>query len=126
MTAAQRSSADNSITGKGQLVTVTHRAAGAYDAATGASAITETTQTAYAVIFPFGPGLRKMPGSTITADDQQCLLSALNTVGTAVTAPIVNDTLTDVNGVVHTITEVSPLAPAGMTIMYDLTIRRNG
>ncbi len=126
MTATDRLSAATSIGEDGQTVTITRQASGTYDPATATAAITETEQTAKAVIFPFGPGLRNQAGSTITADDQQCLLSALTTAGAVLTAPKVNDVLTDANGDKWTITEVSPLAPAGLTIMYDLKIEGVG
>lgn len=123
MTAAQRTSADRMIAAKGQAVTLTRRSAGAYNTATGAATVTTSTQTGKGVILPFGPGLRNQSGSAITADDRQCLLAALNTAGTALTEPKVNDELTDANSVKYTVTEVSPLAPAGLSIIYELTIR---
>lgn len=45
MTVAQRSTANRLIADKGQTVTLTRRASGAYNPATGTSAITTTTQT---------------------------------------------------------------------------------
>lgn len=123
MTTAQRTSANRMIAAKGQTVTLTRQASGAYSPATGAAAVTPATQTGKGVILPFGAGLRKQDGSTITADDRLCYLSALNSSGGALTAPKVNDTLTDANGSKWTITEVSALAPAGLSIMYELTIR---
>lgn len=124
MTALQRTSANRMIAAKGQTVTLTRRAAGAYNPATATSAITETTQTGKGVILPFASGLRKMAGTTIPASDQQCYLSALNSAGAALTAPQVDDTLTDANAQVYTITEVAPLSPAGLSIIYELTVRK--
>lgn len=123
MTVADRLSAATSIGEDGQTVTITRQSAGAYNPATGTAAVVETTQTAKAVIFPFGPGLRNQAGSSITADDMQCLLAALTTAGTVLSEPKVNDVLIDSNSARWTITEVSPLAPAGLTIMYELTVR---
>lgn len=123
MTAAQRLSADAMIEAKGQAVTLTRQEAGSYDPATGTSSVTETTQTGKGVILPFGPGLRKMAGTNITADDRQCILSGLNASGGALTAPKVGDTLTDAAGLVYEITETAPLAPAGLSIIYELTVR---
>lgn len=123
MTAAQRLSADRLIAAKGQVVTLTRRASGDYDPATGTTAITETTQTGKGVILPFATGLRKQAGTSITVGDKQCLLSALDSDGAALEAPEVDDTLTDANGTVYTITETSPLAPAGDALIYDLTVR---
>lgn len=123
MTAAQRLSADRMIDAKGQAVTLTRRAAGAYNPATGAAAITPSTQTGKGVILPFGAGIRKRADSLVTQADRQCFLSGLNSAGAALTEPKVDDTLTDAGGNVYTITEVSPLEPAGLAIMYELTLR---
>lgn len=118
MTVAQRNTANLMIAAKGQAVTITRRTAGAYNTATSSATVTETTQTAKAVILPFPMGLRKQAGTTITAGDVQCLLAA----GT-LTAPEVDDTLTIASGLKYAITEVNALAPAGLTIFYDLTLR---
>lgn len=123
MTAAQRSTADRMIAAKGQTVTLTRQASGAYDPATGTAAVTTATQTGKGVILPFGPGLRKQDGTTITGDDRLCYLSALTLAGGSLTVPEVNDTLADANSVDWTITEVSEIAPAGLPIVYELTIR---
>lgn len=113
------------ISARGQAVTLTRRAAGAYNPATGAAAVTPTTQNGKGVILDFADGLRKMAGENIAAADRQCLLSALNTVGTALTRPAVNDTLTDAAGNVFTVIAVSELSPAGLDIIYTLTVRAN-
>ena len=123
MTVAQRTSANRMIAAKGQAVTLTRRSAGAYNTATGVAAVTTTTQTGKGVILPFGPGLRNQAGSAITADDRICYLSALKADGTALTAPKVNDELTDANSVKYTVIEIAPLSPAGLTVMFELTIR---
>jgi hypothetical protein len=120
MTVAQRTQAARMITAKGQTVTIKRRAAGAYNPATGTAAITETTQTGKGVILPFATGLRKMAGTNIPATDKQCILSAAG-----ITAPKVDDTLTDANGVIYSIVDIAPLAPAGLDIIYELTVRAN-
>ncbi|WP_238564998.1 hypothetical protein [Sphingobium bisphenolivorans] len=111
------------IEAKGQAVTLTRQASGAYDPATGSASVTTTTQAGKVVILPFGAGLRKLAGENISQADRQCTLSALNNAGAALTPPEVNDTLTDASGNVWTIIESSPLAPAGLDILYELTIR---
>lgn len=123
MTVAQRSRAADLIGRKGQAVTLTRRSAGAYDPATGTASITTSTQTGKGVILPFAAGIRKSGNTTVTAADRWCILSGLNTAGTALTEPKVDDTLTDAAGATYTITEVSPLEPAGLAIIYELTIR---
>jgi hypothetical protein len=120
--AGNQISADRLIESKGQSVILTRRAAGAYNVATGAAAITSTTQTGKGVIFDFARGLRKMEGSTILAADRQLLLSALNSAGVELTPPQVDDIAT-IGGTDYTITEVSPLSPGGTAVLYDLTVR---
>lgn len=125
MTTAQRTRAYDMIAAKGQTVTLTRRASGAYNSATGTAAITTSTQTGKGVILDFGAGLRKLAGANIAAADRQCILGALNTSGAALTRPAVDDTLTDAAGNVFTVTAVSELSPAGTDIIYDLTVRGN-
>lgn len=123
MTAAQRLSADSMIEAKGQAVTLTRHAEGAYNPATATAAITTSTQTGKGVILPFGQGARYQAGSNVIAADKLCYLSALTSSGSVVTAPQVGDTITDANSVVYEITEVAPLAPAGLTIIYEIKMR---
>lgn len=123
MTVAQRATADAMIAAKGQAVTLTRRASGAYNPATGAAAITTSTQTGKGVILPLGAGLRKMAGTNIPDGAVQCLLSGLTATGATLTAPQIDDTLTDANSRVWTVIEVNPLAPAGLPIMFDLTLK---
>lgn len=124
MTTAQRLSAHQQIEAKGQTVTLTRRASGAYNTATGSASITTTTQTGKGVILPLG-GYRKVNGTTIVAGDETLLLSGLNSDGVALTEPVVNDTVTDANGKAYTLTVVDPLKPAGLSIMFDCVIRGN-
>ncbi len=116
MTAAQ--TADRLITAKGQAVTLTRRASGAYDPATGAATVTETTQAGKGVILPLAAAVRHSGNSNVPAGSVQCLLSAVG-----ITAPTLDDTLTDVNGKKWAIVEVSTLEPAGSAVFYDLTVR---
>ncbi len=125
MTTAQRSTAHAMIAAKGQTVTITRRASGAYNAGTGAATITTSTQTGKGVILPFGAGLRKLAGTNIPEGAVQCYLSALKTDGTALDEPKVDDSLTDANALVYAVTEVSRLSPAGLPVLYELTLRRN-
>lgn len=112
------STADRLIRAKGQTVTITRRAAGAYAPATGTAAITQTTQTGKGVILPLGAGYRKEPGTNIPLGSVQCLLSALG-----ITAPHVDDTVTDAGGKAWTVVATSPLEPAGTALLYDLTMK---
>jgi hypothetical protein len=121
VTAANRSTADRLIAAKGQAVTLTRRASGAYDPATGTATITTTTKAGKGVILPLTP-YRKAMGN-IVQGDRQLLLSAIATDGTIITVPHVDDTVTLADASVVTITSVDPLSPAGLDILYDCTIR---
>ena len=123
MTVAQRSTANRMIDAKGQTVTLTRRASGAYDPATGTATITETTQTGKGVILPLA-GYRKFGNANIVAGDETLLLSGLNSAGAALTTPHVDDSLTDAGGNVFALVAVDPLHPAGLDILYDCVIRR--
>ena len=122
MTAIQRSTANRLIADKGLTVTLTRQAAGPYDPATGTSAITTTTQTGKGVILPFAAGLRHLAGSTIAIGDKNLLLSAIGSNGAALTPPVLDDKVT-ANGVDYVITDIAPLSPAGLDIMFDCTVR---
>lgn len=126
MTVAQRASAASMLERKGQVVTLTHTEPGAYNPATGTTTPVVTTQQASAAILPFSQGIRKMAGSDVLATDRWCILAGLTVSGAPLTAPVVDDALTDANSDVWTITEVSPLTPAGLDIIYELTIRGAG
>lgn len=120
-TTQSRATAARLIAGNGQSLTLTRRSAGAYSPSTGAT-ITETTQTVTGVILPFSQGLRKMGGTNIVEGDMQLLLSAINTTGGVLTPPVVDDRIT-AGSKIYTITDIAPLSPSGVDIMYECTIR---
>ncbi len=103
-------------------MTLTRQAAGTYDPATGQLAITTSTQTGKGVILPFAAGLRHLAGTNIAVGDKNLLLSALNSAGAALTAPILDDKVT-ADGIEYVITDIAPLSPAGLDIIYDITLR---
>lgn len=109
-------SAASLIAAKGQPVTLTYHAAGAYDMSTHTVTVTDTVVTTVGVVFPLSRGLKHMPGSNIGIDDQQLLLP-----GDIDQPPV--DTTATINGKLYTIIEVAPLAPAGEALIYDCMIR---
>jgi len=115
-----QATANRLLKGKGQEITVTRQTAGAYDPATGTAAVTTTTQTAYGAMFEYGD--KNIDGVLIKEGDKQLLLSALNSAGTALVAPQLNDTVT-INTVVYTVVRIKPLSPAGTTVLFDCNIR---
>ena len=117
MSVQDRSDAYAMIAEEGQAVTLTHSVAGAYDPASGSASQTITTQSGKGVILPLSAGVKYLGGTNIPKGAKQCLLAADGTI-----APQVGDKLTDTNGAAYTVVEVSPLEPAGMALLYDLTI----
>ena len=115
-----QATANRLLKGKGQEITLTRQAAGAYNVATGTAAVTTTTQTAYGAMFEYGD--KNIDGVLIKEGDKQLLLSALNSAGTALVAPQLNDTVT-INTVVYTVVRIKPLSPAGTTVLFDCNIR---
>jgi hypothetical protein len=118
--AKMQATANRLLKGKGQSITLTRRTAGTYDPATGTAAVTVTTQTAYGAMFEYGD--KNIDGTLIKEGDKQLLLSALNSAGTALVAPALNDTVT-INTVVYTVVRIKPLSPAGTTVLFDCNIR---
>ena len=115
-----QATANKLLRGKGQTVTLSRNTAGAYDPATGTTPVTVTTQNGTGAIFDYND--KNIDGVLILSGDKQLLLSAVNSTGTALTAPMVNDTVT-AGGVVRTITRIKTLAPAGTTVLYDCNLR---
>ena len=123
MTAAQRLSTDRLIEAKGQAVTLTRHVEGAYNTATATASITTTTVTGKGVILPLGPGARYQAGTNVSANDKTAYLSAIAADGSVITTPKVGDTVTDAGGKVHEIVAVMEISPAGLDIVYGLTVR---
>ena len=115
-----QATANRLLKGKGQEITLTRQAAGAYNVSTGTASVTTTTQTAYGAMFEYGD--KNIDGVLIKEGDKQLLLSALNSAGTALVAPQLNDTVT-INTVVYTVVRIKPLSPAGTTVLFDCNIR---
>jgi hypothetical protein len=118
--AKMQATANRLLKGKGQSITLSRQTAGAYDPATGTAAVTVTTQTAYGAMFEYGD--KNIDGVLIKEGDKQLLLSAINSAGTALVAPALNDTVT-INTVVYTVVRIKPLSPAGTTVLFDCNIR---
>lgn len=105
----------------GQAVTLTRIVPGTYNPATGGmTGASTSTQTGWGAVFEYIN--KNIDGTLIQSGDKQLLLSAINSAGTALTAPIINDTVT-IGGVVMTITQIKPLSPAGTTVLFDCNLR---
>jgi hypothetical protein len=112
--------AQNLLKGKGQTIMLTYQGSSSYNTSTGGATISTSTASVYGAVFEYGN--KNIDGTLIKVGDKQLLLSALNTAGTAITAPVVNDTVT-INSVAYTITQVKTLSPAGTVVLYDCNIR---
>ena len=117
-----QNTAQKLLKGKGQSLTITRITAGTYNPATGAmTGTTTSTQTAYGAVFDYGT--KQIDGTLIKAGDKQLLLSAFKTDGTALTAPVLGDTVS-IGGVVYTLVEpLKTVGPAGITVIYEANLR---
>lgn len=123
MSLEDRLDAAEMLAEEGQAVTLTYPGGGTYDPATGTtSGSAPSPETVSGVILPLSP-FRKSQGN-IVEGDQQLLLAAENSTGTAISAPVVNGTVTDANSKVWTLIAVDPLNPDGTAILYDCIVRR--
>jgi len=113
--------------GLAQECLITKRASGAYDPATGITAVTETTQTVVGSIFDSLSELTSpstvtnMDSSLIKSGDRILLLSAIDTSGNAV--EIEPDFLVSVNGRVFTVITSGAIDPGGIVINYVAILR---
>ncbi|MBW2635986.1 MAG: hypothetical protein JRC86_00415 [Deltaproteobacteria bacterium] len=102
---------------------LTHTVPGVYDPDSGlVSGSTTTNQTGTGAVIEWDA--RQIDGTLIKIGDKRLLLSALNTAGAQLTAPVLGDTVTDAAGVVYTL--VAPLGienPAGTPVVYDCNMR---
>jgi hypothetical protein len=106
----------------GQAVTLTSPGVKTRSTATGAVTTgTPATQTASGVVDNYS--LREIDGSNVQRGDQKLYLSALNSDGDAITAPVLGSTAT-VNGAVWRVMEVETVSPAGTPVLYVLQLRK--
>lgn len=118
-----RATAADMLGENGQSVTLAYPGGSTYDPATGiASGAGASSQTVKGAFFPLS-AFRKSQGNIIEGD-QQLLLAAQNTSGAAITAPVVNGTVTDASAAVWTLIAVDSLNPGGTAVLYDCIARR--
>jgi hypothetical protein len=117
-----QNTAQKLLKGKGQILTLTKVTAGTYNPATGAmTGTTTSTQTAYGAIFDYGA--KQIDGTLIKAGDKHVLISAFKSDGSALTAPVLGDTVS-IGGVVYTLVEpLKTVGPAGITVIYEANLR---
>jgi hypothetical protein len=117
-----QATANRLLKGKGQSITLTKITAGTYNPATGGfTGAGTSTQTAYGAIFDYGN--KNIDGTLIKQGDKQLLLSAFKTDGTALTAPVLGDTVS-IGGVTYTLVEpLKEVNPAGTVVLFDVNLR---
>jgi hypothetical protein len=115
--ADDQTSAKQLLAEAGQAVTLTPPTTGTYDPNTATvTGAAPTPVTTTGVVLPLSRGLKHMPGTDITASDQQLLLPG------DIAEPVL-DTKATIGGVDYTIKEVAPLNPGGTSLLYDCVIR---
>jgi hypothetical protein len=97
-----------------------------YDPATpNAPAAAPVSVTAYGCVFPYSSNrIGTQPDSLIRAGDRQLLLAALDINGATLSEPPPDAQVTLADGSLWLVKNPQPLAPAGVPVMYDITIRR--
>ncbi len=107
----------------GQAVTLKHTDPGTYNPATGGYTGGSTiTQYGYGAVVDWES--RHIDGTLIKIGDRRLLLSPLNTAGAALTAPVLNDTVTDAAGVVYTmVVPLKIVSPGGTPVIYECNLR---
>lgn len=96
--------------------TLTRKAAGTYNPATGAATPSETTTAVTACVFPYGD--RFIDGTTITTRDRQAFIAA----GSGVTEPREGD-LFEWGAELFTVQRVKNLGPARTMVLYEAQVR---
>lgn len=109
------------IAEEGQLVLLSVTTPdGDYVPGTGQAGGTPLEFTAMGVLLPFSRGLQAQPNSGIESRDQQLLLG-----GDIPHAPTLSTTVA-VGGVVYNVIDVNTMAPTGVPLYYDCTVRGAG
>jgi len=106
---------------KGQAVVLKHTVVGEYVPGSG---VETTVSTQYGTGAVVEWDSNQIDGTLILTGDKRLLLSALNTSGAALTAPVLRDTVTDAAGKVYTLTApLETLSPAGTPVLYTCNMR---
>lgn len=114
--AAKAATALRLLTRFGQSVTRTVKTVSdAYDPATSASTITETSTTRTGALLNYGKGIEYVRGMQVMQRDKRLLLDASG-------AADISDTYT-VSGVEYAVQSLEDINPAGTVVMYDLHVR---
>jgi hypothetical protein len=105
------------IAEEGQLMLLSITTADEYVPGSGVSQGDPVEVSAMGVLLPFSRGLKALPNSGIGSRDQQLLLG-----GDIPVAPTLSTTIA-IGGDIYNVIEVNPLAPKGVDLFYDCTVR---
>ena len=83
-------------------------------------AYTDSATTVYAVEVEYN--LKEMDGTSVQQGDRKLILSALNSAGTAYTAPALADRI-KIGSEYFKIVLVYPISPGNTTLLYEVFIR---
>ena len=108
--------AANLIKAKGQVVTFSRSTGGTFDPVLGGTTgATTTTFTANAAAFDYAN--KEIDGTIVQAGDVRLIAE------TTATVPAVDDICT-VNSIVYRVMNVSPVSPAGITVINKVQLRK--
>lgn len=99
----------------GQVVTLTRETVSSYDPVLGVPTSSTAEYTGYAAMFDYQ--LSEIDGQTIQRGDARLLLQVISV------EPKNGDTVA-VNGVQYTVINATITAPGGVTVVYELQLRR--
>jgi hypothetical protein len=102
----------------GADATLKSRTVGAYDAATAAATVTETSNTVKCAVFDFAD--RHIDGTLVLSGDKDCYIRTKGKV-----APRTGDVLVW-GGVEYEIVRFKPLAPALIAVLWQVQLRFGG
>lgn len=111
----------------GALVTLAWDDADDYDPALGrAPEGTPVTVATYGVVLEYNfKDIGTQPDSLIRAGDRQLLLAAIDPLGAQIPAPLPDAVATLADGSRLVVKNPRALAPAGVPVLYDITLRRS-
>lgn len=109
----------------GALVTVAWSVTPDYDPAAGEPVPVAVTATTYGVILDYPTHkIGTQPDSLIRAGDRQLLMAVLDQDGADVPEPPPEAVVTAAYGARYVVRNCAALDPAGVAVMFDITVRR--
>lgn len=109
-------------------VTLTRTPAGVYDRTTSKVAPGAPVTTAgVGLVFDYelqAAGAGAVEGTLIRDGDKRLLLAAVDAAGVAIPAPVKGDACVAPDGLRYGVELVKTIAPAGVAVLYDVTLRR--